>query len=211
MNTKKLLYKKWDVIGWDWSYIKDLWREWYYRYVLAKCSCGKVKKVNLYNIRNWNSFGCGCKIAEKSRQSNLKHWMHKHPLYRTWWSMMKRCYNEDCEEYKNYWWRWIIVHDRWHDVRLFIKDMYGDHKKWLTLDRVDNDWNYCRENCRWTTRSKQMRNTRKSRDVTIDWQTKNIHDWSEMSWVNAHTIRYRIINWWKPKDAVFTPAWKPPK
>ena len=42
----------------------------------------------------------------------------------------------------------------------FYSDMYPTYKKWLTVEREDNDWNYCKSNCKWATMKEQSNNRR---------------------------------------------------
>lgn len=89
------------------------------------------------------------------------HGLSKHRLYRTWTSMMTRCYNMNRDEYKYYGGRGISVSERWHNVVNFIEDMFPSFEEGLTLDRIDVHGNYEIENCRWVDRNTQTQNTRK--------------------------------------------------
>lgn len=71
--------------------------------------------------------------------------------------IMSRCYDENNHHYKRYWWKWIVVLRKNFDE--FYKDMieeYTRHREqnWKTknrqtqIDRIDNNWNYSKENCR---------------------------------------------------------------
>ena len=81
------------------------------------------------------------------------------------WSWMKqRCNNKRSTSYKDYWWRWITICEKRKIFELFYEDMKEWRKKWLSIDRIDNNWNYCKENCRWATQWQQMRNTRRNRN-----------------------------------------------
>lgn len=88
------------------------------------------------------------------------HGLRKHRLYRTWDGMMQRCHNPNNTKYKDYGGRGINVCERWKDIKNFIDDMYPTFIDGLELDRKNNDKGYSLDNCRWTTRSIQLLNTR---------------------------------------------------
>lgn len=99
---------------------------------------------------------CGCYQKKK----NITHGLRNHILYDTWIGIIKRCTNKKNQAYKNYGGRGITVCDRWLDIKNFIEDMYPSYIKGLEIDRINNDIGYFKENCRWTTREVQTRNTR---------------------------------------------------
>ena len=87
---------------------------------------------------------------------------NNHPLYQTYRCMKTRCYNINRNDYMYYWWRWISVCDRrlWiYWFTNFIEDMW-ERPEWMTLDRIDNDLNYCPKNCKWSTKHEQSSNKR---------------------------------------------------
>lgn len=113
----------------------------------------------------------------KSPNGNRK----KHPLYQVWMAMDRRCNNKNCREYKYYGGRGIKVCDRWHGAfgfDHFLEDMgerpdetmVGKRKKW-TLDRIDNNGDYCPKNCRWVTMKDQCKNRREENMI---WRKKKI-------------------------------------
>ncbi len=102
-----------------------------------------------------------------------------HPLYGTWNKMIYRCANPRNRSYG------ISVCDRWKEsFENFIEDM-GDRPEGTTLDRKDNEGNYCKANCRWATRPEQARNTRRNR--IIDGV-------SLIEWVERHNLNYNTTN-----------------
>lgn len=125
--------------------------------VLCRCSCGKVKYVIYGNILKGKSTSCKhcCKrVLQK---------MEEHRLYSIWKSMKTRCYNKNSKDYINYGGRGIVVAEYWkNDFWKFVEDMYSTFKEGLKLDRINNDGNYTKENCRWATPKEQSRNTRRN-------------------------------------------------
>lgn len=71
-----------------------------------------------------------------------------------------RCDNVLYIQYKNWWWRWIKC--EWTSFEEFYNDMKDSYVPWLSIDRIDNDWNYCKENCRWLTKSENSRKANKN-------------------------------------------------
>lgn len=80
------------------------------------------------------------------------------PEYRAWQLMKNRCMNQKAADYKYYGGRGIAMDPRWGQYENFLADMGRKPSSELTLDRVDGDGNYCKDNCRWATRQTQARN-----------------------------------------------------
>jgi hypothetical protein len=86
------------------------------------------------------------------RQSGTK-------LYKTWKSMRERCLNPHNKDWEHYGGRGIGIDDpRWNDFAAFADDMGPHPGKGWTLDRIDNNKGYSKDNCRWATQTTQIRN-----------------------------------------------------
>lgn len=83
-----------------------------------------------------------------------------HPLYYTFNNMWSRCTNDKTVEWVNYGGRGITVCDEWKDFRTFVSDMGVRPDGDYSIDRIDGDKGYCKENCRWATRQQQAENRR---------------------------------------------------
>ena len=81
----------------------------------------------------------------------------KHPNYAIWAGMKARCKDQNS---KNYGELGISYDPRWEHFASFCEDMGLRPSKQHTLDRVDNNGNYTKDNCRWATRTQQCLNRR---------------------------------------------------
>lgn len=130
------------------------------RYGIFKCSCGKEFKTSVQSVKQEKTKSCGCLQIKRAKESNTKHGLRSHRLYGLWHCMITRCNNKDSYNYKYYGERGIKVCDEWNNFENFINDMYPSYKNGLTLDRIDNDKNYCKDNCRWADKLTQSQNQR---------------------------------------------------
>lgn len=98
-------------------------------------------------------------------------WMHKAMrgdklnVYGVYCCIKSRCNTVGNTQYKNYGWRGIKC--KWTTFRWFYRDMWPSYKKGLSIDRIDNNWNYCKKNCRWADIFTQ--NNNKSNNIRVDW------------------------------------------
>jgi len=110
----------------------------------------------------------------------IYHWMSRTKIFNVYSAMRQRCINTKDKRYKDYWGRWI--HCLWNSFEEFYNDMQSTYKEWLSIDRIDNDGNYCKENCRWSTKIEQRANTR----VGINRKKFILNLWWEIStWDNT--------------------------
>jgi len=150
--------------------------------------------------------------AEKKRRENLRASVLKHghcafgkrtKEWRCWANMRARCNDPADAYYHNYGGRGIKVCERWmNSYPIFLEDMgYAPTLK-HTLDRVNNDGNYEPGNCRWATRSEQMRNTRRSHYIEFNGETKTLVEWQDKTGINYFTILYRLKSGWSMDRAL---------
>lgn len=127
--------------------------------------------------------------------------------------MRTRCYNPNCKSYHAYGWRWIRV--EWKNKEDFYNDMrdsFEEHVKeyWIketTIDRIDVNWNYCKENCRWVTWKEQRENKRYLIPVEYKWKKyPSMKSLAEEKWLDHRLVRDRYKRWWSIEKAINTPA-----
>ena len=183
----------------DESYIKN-WEQ----KVLVKCICWIEKKVKVYDFITWNTKSCWCKKIELLVKSNTTHGLYSiRWIYWVYRWIYTRCNNKKDQHYKNYWWRWIKC--LWNSFEEFYKDMWSSYKKWLSIDRIDNNWNYCKENCRRVDNITQQNNKRTNNYIKYNWKTQTISQRSKELWINVSTIKHRLDRWLSVNDALILP------
>lgn len=157
---------------------------------LCRCECGNERVVYRSNLLAKNiMISCGCYIREIS----TTHGLSRHPLFRIWADMRKRCFNENCKAFKNYGGRGITICDQWSDFKQFYDwSLSNGYEENLTIDRIENDRNYSPDNCRWVSRLVQQNNTRRNVFIEIEGETKSISAWARTCGLGEATIRYRF-------------------
>lgn len=121
--------------------------------------------------------------------------------YTIWRGMKKRCLNPKDNQYKNYGGRGISVSVDWMSFESFVRDM-GYVPKGKSIDRIDNNGNYCKENCRWATRKEQGRNTRTNRILEFDGKSMCIADWGDALGLKHNLIAKRLSHGWSVERAL---------
>lgn len=182
---------------------------------LCKCDCGNETIVLEKHLRNGNTKSCGCFKKDAGIAANTTHGMRKTRIYGIWAGMKDRCTNPGVAKFKDYGARGITVCQEWQDSfeAFYEWAMANGYKDHLTIERIDNDGNYCPENCRWATKKEQANNKRSSVFITFNGETHTLKQWSEIVGVNYYTMwnRYKagqppaeILR--KPKERMMTDA-----
>ena len=133
-----------------------------YRFGLYKCGfCGTKFRACIKSVKQGNSKSCGCYQKRRTSKSNKTHGLGYTRLYNIWSNMKMRAYNPKHKHYNDYGGRGITIWEEWLDIHNFYNwAMSNGYSDGLSLDRIDNNGNYCPENCRWTTPNIQARNQR---------------------------------------------------
>jgi hypothetical protein len=152
------------------------------------CSCGNTCVVRRGALRVGHTTSCGCKVKKRL----TTHGKTGHPLYRIWCHIKGRCDNPTDAAYMNYGGRGITYEDRWKTFEGFWEDMHGTWQKGLEIDRIDNNGNYCKENCRWATRKQQANNKRNNHVITYNGISAGLVEWSELRGIAYNTLYARL-------------------
>lgn len=174
---------------------------------VCKCDCGSEHTVSSgSHLLSGNTKSCGCLRVKRASESGT-HFMTRTAEYQTWSGIKKRCYNPSEPGYENYGARGITMCDEWRDdFEAFFRDM-GYRPDGTSIDRIDNDKGYSKENCRWATREVQNTNKRSNRRITALGETRLLKEWAEVTGIHRTTLAYRINDLgWSPDRAMSTPA-----
>lgn len=174
----------------------------------CRCDCGAISEVRSSGLRSGRSTSCGCvrraKVSWRCRTEQVTHGLSKTPTGKSFYAMMRRCFNKQAHEYCDYGGRGITVCSFLRISPQSIVDVIGLRPDGMTIDREDTNGHYscggCDEcvasrwpmNIRWATRSGQQRNKRNSLNISINGKTKHLQDWAKEYGLNASMIQKRM-------------------
>lgn len=116
-----------------------------------------------------------------------------------------RCNNANNVRYPQYWWRWVkCLWVSYDEFKRDMRDTFVSHynKYWsrnTTIDRIDNNWNYCKKNCRWVTWIEQRYNTTRTRI----YEGIPLKRYCDKKWISYSKVLARVnYLWWTIEEAV---------
>jgi hypothetical protein len=157
------------------------------------CDCGNTILVKTDNLRNGHTKSCGCLVKI--------HGKHLSRVYSIHHNMKDRCNNENSNMYEYYGARGIKVCDRWNSFVNFYEDM-GDPPDGYSLERLDVNGGYSKENCKWIPHKEQARNRRD----TVMIEGIPLIEWSEKYDLSVSTVKSRYRLGWTADRIRNTPC-----
>ena len=172
-------------------------------YGIYKCGfCGNEFKAKAHMIKSKKVQSCGCYQRQKLIARNTTHGLNGTRIYNIWGGIKDRTLKPKNKHYHYYGGRGIKICEAWLDVRIFydwaMSNGYSDE---LTIDRIDNDGDYCPENCRWTTKTIQARNQRIHKNNTSGYRGVSYYKDSNNYCASIH-LNYKNIHLGYFKTAV---------
>lgn len=193
-------FGRWEVIG---SPVRAK-----YTTVRCRCECGIEKDVRPGKLFDGTSKSCGClrqelrtthgMTATDVRRDSHEYWI--------WNTIVQRCTNPKIPNWMDYGGRGISMCDAWLKFENFYADMGQRPTLKHSIERRDNDGDYCPENCYWATRMEQGKNKRNNRWLTAFGKTQHLAEWSREFNIQHTTILARLRAKWSIEDAISTPV-----
>lgn len=166
------------------------------------CDCGNTVCVPSLNLRCGDTKSCGCLQKEVTSEKMKTHGAtiggRRERLYKVWAGMLTRTRNPNASNYKYYGGRGISVCEDWLNYEIFrewaLSHGYNEGAEHgeCTIDRIDDNGDYCPDNCRWVSAGVQANNQRSNKLIEHNGETHNIKEWSVILGINYSTMKKYI-------------------
>lgn len=160
--------------------------------MIVMCNtCKSTSSVSLYRIAHNDRIKCKFCSKLKTKHNGLSY----SRVYSIRRGMVDRCYNKNNNKYSEYGGRGILVCDEWLNkdngfINFYNWAMENGYSEDLSIDRIDVNWNYEPDNCRWADIYTQANNTTRNIFVEINGELKTIAQIAR-----EHNLNYDLV--WK--------------
>ena len=176
---------------------------------LCKCECGNECVAGKHSLIGNRKKSCGCLVRETARETQkknfLKHGLSGTRLFEIYRGLKKRCIYKH-KDWETYGGRGIKICEEWLGDKgaenFYNWAINNGYKENLTIDRIDNDGNYCPENCRWVNQKQQQRNKRNTLYVNYQNEEITLVELCERLKINYNLVRARIRIGWSLYEAI---------
>lgn len=175
---------------------------------LCQCDCGNTHKATSYNLTQGRTTQCRQCMINQIACANTKHNCSPKRLHEIWVNMKTRCHNQHYSLYHRYGGRGIKVCDEWEHSFANFREwaLNNGYSKDLTIDRIDNDGDYCPENCKWSTVTEQSNNRISNRILVLNGEPDTMANWSRRTGIPYWVIQRRLYDLkWSDEKTLSTP------
>ena len=170
-----------------------------YRYILCRCECGSEIEIRLTSITSGASKSCGCltRANDKNNLDTSTHGLSKHPLYKVYYGILRRCYDTSSQRYNDYGGRGIVMCEEWRNSFLSFYNwaLANGWQRRLQIDRYpNNDGNYEPSNCRIATSQQNSNNKRNTTKVKFNGENITVTDLARGTNIPRTTLRRKLKN-----------------
>jgi len=179
------------------------------KYAKYICDCGNFTITRVTEVNAGRVKSCGC-LMKGPRPHTQKHGQSRGsnpsatPTYNCWRGILDRCLNKNSHKYKNYGGKGIKVCDEWKSFINFYNDM-GEKPQNKTIDRINNDGDYCKSNCKWSSNIEQQNN--RSNNIFVIYKSKKYNHvlFTKKTGLSRSVFQQRIQAKWSPEEIFNTP------
>jgi len=168
----------------------------YRTYWKCQCFCGKILIVRSPSLNQGLTKSCGCLHSERARIQQKKmcfrHGMSGTRLHIIWRGIRQRCHNKNSPAFPSYGGKGITVCTRWKKFENFLKDMGQPPSSKYSIDRIDNEGDYSKKNCRWATAKEQANNRRSCHVIEYENKRMNLKQWAKEKKIPYKTLHNRL-------------------
>lgn len=166
------------------------------------CDCGVKRVIIGTSLRKGVTVSCGCYNKEINVVKSTIHGKYKTPSYVSWDKMIQRCCNPNCNEFNDYGGRGILVCDKWKSFEGFYEDM-GERPTKTSIERIDTNKGYTKDNCIWAGSKVQGNNTRRNKFIEYKGKVQTIAQWAVEFGIKYDTLFYRLFIYeWSIEDSL---------
>ena len=176
------------------------------------CDCGTEKIVRKDSLLDSSIRSCGCLQKDVTSKRCTVHGYSDERLYKVWAGMKQRCNNPNHVAYNNYGGRGISVCKEWEEDYTKFREFMLSHGYdpeapfgECTIDRINNDGNYCPENCRVISVQEQQNGKRDIFSFILDGKRTTVTGAARMKGKTRSCVQYRMAHGWSLEDAIETP------
>jgi len=172
---------------------------------ICLCKCGSESIIDTHRLKSGLSIRCTwcAKKASGVSQRTLAHY-HSRKAHGAWSALKNRCGNENYSSFSSYGGRGISYCERWESFDNFIADMGEPPTKSHSLDRIDCDGNYSKENCRWATMKEQQNNRTNNVKFEFNGKEKTLAQWAGEYNIDYEVLRARYHRGLSPDKILFS-------
>ena len=158
---------------------------------LVRCDCGAEKYLSASRVSRGVVESCGCLIREVNSERSRTHGLSATKEYSAWLNMRRRCYEPGNISYWAVGARGITVCKRWMKFENFIEDM-GKCPTGKSLQRIDNSGNFKPDNCKWATKTEQMKGNHRAKFVIVGGNSMNVGDAERLLGIHRSSINQKV-------------------
>lgn len=167
---------------------KDKYGHWIYKGI---CNvCGREKCSHYGSFSGPKSMATVCThIGINGKYIEQTQW-ESQKICAIFNGMKSRCYNQNDKSYRWYGNKGIKICNEWIDNPKSFEDwaLSNGYTDGLTIDRINEDKDYCPENCRWITRSDNTKYKSTTSLINVDGEIHTGKDWARILGVSINVI-----------------------